>query len=165
MPNAREQLITDITRAVSEFQDATDDVDEAGSALLGINRTDLRCLGVLSRGGAMTAGTLASEVGLSTGATTTAIDRLASHGYVERVRDDRDRRRITIALTATANALIEEVWGPIGKESHELLRRRSRAELGAIHDFLLEGTKFQAEHAARIRRAHRLGRRGSDQSP
>lgn len=32
------------------------------------------------------------------------------------------------------------------------LLRRSRAELEAILDFLREGTRFQAEHANRVRR-------------
>ncbi|SEG96645.1 DNA-binding transcriptional regulator, MarR family [Saccharopolyspora kobensis] len=152
MPDTREQLIADIGRAVSEFQDATDEVDEAGAARLGVNRTDLRCLNALNRHGALTAGALATAVGLSTGATTIAVDRLVRQGYVERVRADQDRRRITITITPAATALIEELWGPIEEESHELLRRRSQAELKAIREFLREGAEFQTDHAARIRR-------------
>lgn len=152
MATTREQLAAEIAQAVSEFQDATDEFDHAGAGLLGVNRTDLRCLGLLSRRGAMTAGQLAAEVGLTTGATTTAIDRLVRQGYVERVRDDQDRRRITIEIAPHATALIEKVWGPLGKESQALLTRRSKAELEAILDFLREGTRFQAEHADRIRR-------------
>lgn len=158
MPGTREQLVLEIAQAVSEFQDATDEVDEVAANLLGINRTDLRCLGLLSRIGAMTAGQLAAEVGLTTGSTTTAIDRLVRKGYVERVRDDQDRRRITVALAADAAALIEKVWGPIGQESRALLLRRSKAELEAINDFLREGVRFQAEHAERIRREAAVGR-------
>lgn len=152
MAQTKEQLVAEIAQAVSEFQDATDEFDHAAAGLLGINRTDLRCLGLLSRLGAMTAGQLAAEVGLTTGATTAAIDRLERHGHVQRVRDDQDRRRITIEITPGATALIEKVWGPLGRESQALLIRRSKAELEAILDFLREGTRFQAAHADRIRR-------------
>lgn len=150
--STREQLAIQIAEAVREFQDATDEVDHAGANLMGVNRTDLRCLGLLGRRGAMTAGRLACEVGLSTGATTTAIDRLARQGYVERVRDDQDRRRITIEITPQATAAMERVWGPLGKEAQALLLRRNNDELESILDFLREGTRFQAEHAHRIRR-------------
>ena len=151
MATARAQLSAEVARAVAEFQDATDEVDEAGARLLGVNRTDVRCLGLLGRCGPMTAGQLASEVGLTTGATTTAIDRLVRQGYVVRVRDEQDRRRITIKLTDGATALIDKVWGPLGRDSHALLMRRSKTELQAILDFLRDGTTFQAEQAERIR--------------
>ena len=152
MATAREELAAKIAEAVREFQDATDQVDHAGAGLMGVNRTDLRCLGLLGRRGPMTAGQMASAVGLTTGATTTAIDRLVRQGYVERVRDDQDRRRITIEITPEATALIEKTWGPLGKEAHTLLMRRSEGELEVILNFLREGTRFQTEHADRIRR-------------
>lgn len=152
MATTRDQLAVQIAEAVRDFQDATDEVDHAGAGLLGVNRTDLRCLSLLGRRGPMTAGRLASEVGLTTGAATTAIDRLVRQGYVDRVRDDQDRRRITIEITPRATTLMEKVWGPLGEEARALLLRRTRDELEAILDFLHEGTRFQAEHADRIRR-------------
>jgi len=151
MSNSRDQLIADIAEAVRDFQDATDEVDEAAAAMLGINRTDLRCLAVLTRCGSLTAGQLASEVGLSSGATTSAIDRLVRQGHVERVRRDRDRRSITVTLTPSAVELKAQIWGPIGQESMGRLRRRNLAQLEAIHGFLEEGIALQVEHAARIR--------------
>lgn len=157
MPTTREQLAIRIAEAVREFQDATEEVDYAGANLMGVNRTDLRCLGLLGRGGPMTAGQLASEIGLSGGATTTAIDRLVRRGYAERVRDDGDRRRVTIEVTQRASDLMQKVWGPLGAEAQALLLRRDEAELEVILDFLREGTSFQAEQADRIRREDQVG--------
>lgn len=156
MVDTRDQLAAQITEAVRQFQDATDLVDHAGAEVLGVNRTDLRCLALLGRRGTMTAGQMASEIGLTTGVTTTAIDRLVRRRYVERIRDDQDRRRITIAITPEANAVIEKVWGPLGEQAQTLLVRRSNDELKAILDFLREGVKFQTEHADRIRRQGHL---------
>lgn len=150
MPTSRERLIADIALAVREFQEATDDVDEAAARVLGINRTDLRCLAVLSRSREVSAGQLGSEVGLSSGAMTAAIDRLARRGHAERVRGDSDRRRVTIRLTPSATELIARLWGPIGQESVRRLGSRDHAALEAILDFLREGIDLQAEHTARI---------------
>ena len=47
----------------------------------------------------ITAGELAAEAGLTTGAVTAVIDRLERAGYARRVRDDEDRRRIKVEVT------------------------------------------------------------------
>jgi DNA-binding MarR family transcriptional regulator len=148
---ARAELVSAIMRAVAAFQDGADQVDEAAARRLGVNRTDLRCLGILTRSGAMTAGQLAAAAGLSPGAATTAVDRLADAGYARRVRDQHDRRRVTVEATPAAHARAGEIWGPIAQESHRQLSRRSDAQLRAIRDFLEDGRLLQVEHAARIR--------------
>ena len=59
----------------------------------------------------MTAGELDRESELSTGAITTLLDRLERAGYVRRVRDDVDRRRILVELTDEARHRAWEIWG------------------------------------------------------
>src|SRR5262249_57778323 len=98
--NPREQLIAAVMRAVAAFQDAADQVDESAAGRLGLNRTDLRCLGILTRAGRMTAGQLAAAAGLSAGAATTAVDRLAPAGSAERVRAEPDPPPATLHATA-----------------------------------------------------------------
>jgi DNA-binding MarR family transcriptional regulator len=149
----RGELIDAVMQAVAAFQDATDLVDEAAAARLGVNRTDLRCLGILGRTGAMTAGQLAQAAGLSPGATTTAVDRLVRAGYARRIRDVGDRRRVTIEPTPAAQTASDKVWGPIGNEARQRLARRNNDELTLIRDFLAEGYRLQASHAQRIRTA------------
>lgn len=161
----REQLIAAVMAEVAAFQDGTDEVDEAAAARLGLNRTDLRCLSILSRTGPLTAGQLATAASLTAGAITTVVDRLTRAGYVQRVRDEQDRRRVTVEVTEEAAARFEEIWGPIGQASYQRLARRSDAELRAIREFLQEGRKLQMEHAAQIRSdatAATSARRGVD---
>lgn len=146
----REELILAVMRAVAAFQDSTDLVDEAAAQRLGLNRTDLRLLGTLTRTGRITIGELATASRLSPGAATTAVDRLTRAGYARRVPDDTDRRRIMVESTPAARTVSDEIWGPIGRESHRRLARRSDAELRAILRFLDEGRLMQAEHATRI---------------
>jgi DNA-binding MarR family transcriptional regulator len=145
-----EELILAVMRAVAAFQDSTDLVDDAAAQRFGLNRTDLRLLGVLTRLGRITIGRLATASGLSPGAATTAVDRLTRAGYARRVPDDSDRRRVMVESTPTARTVSDEIWGPIGRESHRRLARRSDAELRVLLKFLDEGRLLQTEHAARI---------------
>ncbi|HCT79945.1 MAG TPA: MarR family transcriptional regulator [Micromonosporaceae bacterium] len=74
-------------------------VGQAAAAHIGINQTDLICLNALFRQGPMSAGQLASTIGLTAGATTTAIDRLERAGYVHRRNDPTDRRRVLVVAS------------------------------------------------------------------
>ncbi len=53
---SKQTLIAEITQAVVRFQNATDRVDAAAAEVLGVNRTDLLCIGFLLLDGGMTAG-------------------------------------------------------------------------------------------------------------
>ena len=79
-PKKKSDLIEELVEAVRANQVATDKMDEAGTRALGVNRTDGRCLDVIQRAGRVSAGQLAEEAGLTSGAITAAIDRLEAKG-------------------------------------------------------------------------------------
>ena len=81
-------------------QRPTDVVDELVSQLMGINRTDSRCMDILDQHGSMSAGDLAEASRLTTGAITAVIDRLERAGFARRVPDPSDRRRVLVELDA-----------------------------------------------------------------
>ena len=88
----KREIFDELIEEVRRSQNATDRFDSAVAEALGLNRTDMRCLDVIQREGAVTAGHLAEATGLTTGAMTVALDRLERAGYARRVRDSRDRR-------------------------------------------------------------------------
>jgi DNA-binding MarR family transcriptional regulator len=147
------QLLADVAAAAADFGAAADAVDEAVAVALGVNRTDLRILGAIYRGGRLTAGEAARAATLSPAATSTAIQRLVAAGLVRRGPDPADRRRATLTLTVHAHGVIEDSYEPIGREGEAELGRWSPAELAVILRFLRDGTGFQHRHADRIREA------------
>jgi DNA-binding MarR family transcriptional regulator len=149
--HSRKQLIDEVSEAIAEFQSAADLVDEAACKRLGVNRTDLRCLGLLFVRGLMSAGQLAEAGGLSPGAMTTALDRLERAGYARRVRDPEDRRGVLIDITEEARRLIEEIYGPIGRAGIARLERYTDDQLMLLRDFLREGRALQTEYASALR--------------
>ncbi|WP_220230738.1 MarR family transcriptional regulator [Flavimaribacter sediminis] len=104
-----------MVEALRVSQNASDMMDEAFSSLLRINRTDSRCLDIVHRLGRITAGDLARMSGLTTGAVTTVVDRLEQAGYLRRIRDTEDRRKVFLEATERANRLAEAVYGQISE--------------------------------------------------
>ena len=148
---SKRDLLIAVGQNVQAFQDATDEIDEAVARRLGLNRTDLRCLSVLSRAGAMSASALADAAGLTRGAMTTALDRLEDAGLVKRVWDQEDRRSVRVEMTDRAAKEVGILYGPLAKEGLALLQKYTGHELAAVLRYLEDGQRLQREHAQRIR--------------
>lgn len=147
----REGLIRELIEALRRHQNAVEAVDDAATRYLGLNRTDTRCLDIIERRGGVTAGELAAESGLTTGAITAALDRLEGAGYVRRVRDGADRRRVLVDLTDKANRCTMQCYGPIAQEGYSSLQAYSDEELILIRDFMRAGYELLTGHAGRLR--------------
>jgi DNA-binding MarR family transcriptional regulator len=118
---------------------------------MGLNRTDARCLDIIEWIGQVTAGRLATESGLSTGAVTTVLDRLERAGLARRVADPADRRRVLAEITPEAQRLAEEIYAPLASAAATELERYSEAELALLRDFLRRGRALQEDHIERVR--------------
>ena len=119
--------------------------------MLGVNRTDLRILGLVMEAGAMAAGRLATAAKLSPAATSTAIQRLVAAELLSRGIDDKDRRRAVVQLTPAAVESLDRIYSPILKAGLRQLAHYSSEELGVITDFLRRGREMQLAEAERIR--------------
>src|ERR1035437_2027865 len=93
MTEDKEKLFDDVGIELGELRRTADRLDEAVATQFGLNRTDLRCIGILYRRGRVTAGELAEESGLTPGAITTVLDRMERDGYANRAADPSCRRR------------------------------------------------------------------------
>jgi DNA-binding MarR family transcriptional regulator len=140
--------VGDAFRLNGQGQDA---MDAATAAFLGIHRTDLALLDILQTGGRMSAGELAKRGALSPAAVTAALDRLERVGYVRRVRDDEDRRRVLVEVTEKMLADAEEIYGPLAARAEELLGRYTDDQLRAMIDVMRRGNAMQLERAAQLR--------------
>src|SRR5437763_16142420 len=123
----RRRLYRALGSEVRANQRATDVVDDLICQLLGINRTDARCLDILDERGRMNAGDLAEASRLTTGAITAVIDRLERAGLARRVPDPADRRRVLVEPTPKAYQIAAELmtepmialWQPLGERYSE----------------------------------------------
>jgi DNA-binding MarR family transcriptional regulator len=153
-----EEQVASLTAANRRYQQAADALDQAASELLGINRTDARCIDIVLQQRRITAGELARAAGLSPGAVTTALDRLERAGYARRVRDPEDRRRVLVEPTEEIAELAGIVYGPLRRSGSVLMQRFSDRELKAITEFFEGAAEIQLERALEVR--EQLNRRG-----
>src|SRR5205823_14478687 len=98
---------------------------------------DHKCLSLIVRaGGQVGAGELAAMSGLSSGAVTGVIDRLERAGYVRRVPDPADRRRVRVQVIAAHLAPIEAIFAPMKVAMDEPAASFSDDELAVLADFM-----------------------------
>jgi DNA-binding MarR family transcriptional regulator len=125
--------------------------DNRAAEALGINLTDLHALNIVENRGGLTAGALAAEAGLTTGAVTGVVDRLERAGYARRVPDPADRRRVNIEVTDHFYAHADAIWRPVAAEWHsELAGRFTSAELDLIAEFLDTTNALTRRHVERV---------------
>ncbi|NLE23340.1 MAG: MarR family transcriptional regulator [Actinobacteria bacterium] len=131
-----ERLVDQVGVELDQVRRSGDQLDEAVALQFGLNRTDLRCLGILYRHGRLTAGELAEESGLTPGAITTVLDRLERGGYANRVPDPEDRRRVLVVSTAATREIGARLQGEIELATRKVLEERTAGELAMIRDYL-----------------------------
>jgi DNA-binding MarR family transcriptional regulator len=129
--------------------------DNRAAEALGVNVTDLHCLNTIENRSGVTAGALAVEAGLTTGAVTGVVDRLERAGYARRVPDPADRRRVKIEVTDHFYAHADEIWRAVAADwQAELARRFSGDQLDLIAAFLDATNELTRRHLERISRRH-----------
>src|SRR3954451_3453752 len=140
MGSARKPKKDLIGELVSEFRIAGNQdsaFDNLAAERLGVNRTDLHCLNAIENAGGLTAGELAAETGLTSGAVTGVIDRLERAGFARRVADPDDRRRVKVEVTPKFYARADKIWGPLAADWESRLADRFTAgELERVIEFL-----------------------------
>ncbi len=156
---SRAELIGQTTTEVRRQQIAYDRFHDAVAAYLGLNRTDIRCLDLLDLTGRQTAGELAAGMGMSTGAVTAMLDRLEKTGYVRRLRDPDDRRRVLVEPAELAAERGREIYGPFEEQAGPMFAPFTDAELRLVRDFLRLGSEFYELQIGRVEQlADRAGR-------
>lgn len=147
----RAALLEALQRELRDFSDQDVLFSQALADRLGINLTDFKCLSILERTGAVTAGKLAELTGLTSGAVTGLIDRLEKAGWARRVRDPNDRRHVIIEAASERRADFEALFSTSGRAMVELAEEFSDAQLGLLVDFFTRGAGALREETAKVR--------------
>src|SRR6185437_11985082 len=139
MSKTKTELIRELVDATRANQVATDKMDEAGGLALGVNRTDGRCLDLIDQAGRIS------------GAMTAVLDRLEKKGYVRRVADPNDRRRVLLEATDEMRRRGWDLWGPISERAMPVLEKLTTSEIELLIRFMRFGTELNETRAAEIR--------------
>ena len=100
--------------------------------------------------GPRTIGQLAQETALSSAAATALVDRLERKGFVRRVRDTVDRRKILVELTDAAQDQTRLLYGPLVVDGARLLANYTHEQLLVVRDYLEGSRQLTDRHRHRI---------------
>jgi DNA-binding MarR family transcriptional regulator len=117
----------------------------------GLSESDIETLEALIDMGATTAGRLAELTGLTSGAVTRVIDRLEQSGYVRRVPDPADRRKVIVEVVPEKVAAVQSTLNRVGAAGAEEIGRYTDAQLALISDFLTRMEQITRDEATNLR--------------
>jgi DNA-binding MarR family transcriptional regulator len=143
---ANTQDIAAIRQLGRKFSDTTVIMHAAIAQNMGLSGADHKYLGILVQNSQMTAGDLAKQTGLTTGAITGVIDRLEKKQLVERVFDKNDRRKVFIVpVKNNVDKLMGNSFESLQNKVVELLSRFDASETQVIKKYLLGAIKVMTE--------------------
>jgi DNA-binding MarR family transcriptional regulator len=148
-PTKRQALLAEAGNAMQAYQRSTQAFDDAVGRALGVNPTDLRALDWLVDG-AKSAGQLRVGTGLSAAATTDLIDRLAQKGFVRRIADPADRRRVLVEMTEEGAARVGRFYVPLVVDGSELLADVGDDQLAWMREWLVAARELTDRHRQRL---------------
>lgn len=106
----------------------------------GLHPTDVaaltRILVAEEAGAPLTAGALAEELALTSGSATSVVDRLERAGYVVRVRDPGDRRKVLLQYSTAGRSLADEFLVPFSRRSEVVMGQFTPGELDVVRRYL-----------------------------
>ena len=128
----KQQLIT----ALGEHNISAALLRNTTSRKLGLNIADMECLNLLVLKGISTPTELARYTGLTTGSTTTMLDRLEKAGLISRQPNPNDRRGTLIKVNEHLADILRPTFAEVRKVQEKLIASYSDDELALIADFL-----------------------------
>ncbi len=148
--NSKADLEKEVLMAAAEYGINSVLFRNAMGRKLGLNITESECLSLLRIKGISNPTELARYTGLTTGATTTMLDRLEKAGFITRKHNPNDRRRVLIEINSEAAVTSVSLVSGVQKAHKELIASYSDTELEIIADFLTRFTQNVKEHTHMI---------------
>jgi DNA-binding MarR family transcriptional regulator len=132
----RQQLENEFVLAMRRAGSLMQLLGQVSADRIGINATDLNCLNIVALTGHVTAGDLARQTGLTTASITGVLDRLEEGGFVRRVRDPHDRRKVIVELGGGPGLYkVGSTFGPVVKAWRATAAGYSDEELRLLLEF------------------------------
>jgi DNA-binding MarR family transcriptional regulator len=131
----KERAIEELVIEVRRFIAGAILFNERVAADLGLNASDLQCLGLLQLQGSATPGELAKCASLTTGGVTVLLDRLERAGYVRREPNPKDRRSSVVRPDPARLRQLERIYHSKGEALVQALSKYNEHELRTILDF------------------------------
>jgi DNA-binding MarR family transcriptional regulator len=143
--------VTSVLRALRRVNLQGSFLGQTVAIRFGLSESDIETLEQLLDMGATSAGKLSEITGLTSGAVTRVVDRLEQAGFVRRVPDPTDRRRVIVEPVPEKVAQVQSTLNRVGAASAQEIGRYTDAQLSLITDFLSRMEQITRDEAASLR--------------
>jgi len=140
-----------LTRELFDLSITIDLIGQATADRLGINQTDLICLDLLVRHGPLSAGQVASSLGLTTAAISAMATRLEAGGYAHREMDPGDRRRVLIHASPSGAHQAFSLFDDLYAAADAMYSTHDERNLTMLIDLLRAYRQLITEQTAALR--------------
>ena len=144
------ERLHDMDALLRRYTAEAEEIGRVFCELHGVHRTDMQALLMImeadTAGVPLTPVDLARQLGLSTGATSAAVDRLERAGHVRRSRESNDRRRVHLHYTEHGMELGRAFFMPLGKRTAQVRAGYTDQELAVVRRFLSDMAEALREH-------------------
>lgn len=146
---SRDVLIQRATVAIYNNSTTSVFFHTAVAEQVGLGATEEKTLLMLSDG-PRTAGEIAQHTGLTTGSVTSLIDRMEKKGFVRRIRDTQDRRRVIVEADPDALTRLATIFATLQPDFADLFDGYSDEELRVIVEFIERSSQKALAAIARL---------------
>jgi DNA-binding MarR family transcriptional regulator len=148
----REELLRRLWEMGRRMSTQTVFLHQAIAQTFGLNATDTKCIDLILQGGdqPVTPGQLSQQSGLTTGAITHILDRLEKRGYIERVRDTGDRRRVLVRVKPESLKPMYPKYEAIGLAYMKILEDYTDKELEFICQYHERASEVSREELIKL---------------
>lgn len=99
----------------------------------GLSHAALNALAVIEgAGGPIAAGEISARMHITTGTMTTVLDTLERNGYVQRLADPADRRRVLVDITPAAQSLLDQLLPAVQQMARAVMGTLDESTLAAL---------------------------------
>lgn len=138
-------------RFLQRFTSTADSLSSQLRRAWGLNAHEMQAVGTLWEFGRMTMTDLGRRIPLSRAAVTTLTDRLERLGYVKRVPDPTDRRRILLEVTERVEQEFTRIHGHWNERVEEYVKGLDAEVWGRVVDVLADLREIARDEADELR--------------
>jgi len=148
---SREELKETLLRVSRKVGSQSGLFTQAVAERLGLAGIDVDSLDVLLTEGRVTVGRLAELTGLTTGSATRMVDRLEQAGFVHRVPDPADRRRVLVEIAPGVDAKLHALHDSLREAETALYDNYDDEHLALIAEFMEKAGDVLFEESLKLR--------------
>ncbi|MGH8915228.1 MAG: MarR family winged helix-turn-helix transcriptional regulator [Acidimicrobiia bacterium] len=150
---ARAKLTNEIRERMRELIARLHQLNDAVGNRIDLKAGDIEILDLVARHGPMSPSEVTVSTGIHPATLTGVIDRLEGAGWLSRVPDPDDRRRVRLEARRERGAEMARLYAPMNRSLSEICSGLSPEQLTVIRDFLREAASAGSDAAAELRAA------------